>query len=165
VSVFLARLSFSQQRPYFDEYSVWMSMHYRCGGWGSVAGPARRLYLDRGIRVCERWNDFWTFLADMGRRPCRPRVTISLDRIDNAGDYEPGNCRWATPRMQTRNSRAVKLDPSRIKEIRRRILTGESKEDVAQAFDITATTVGNIAAGDYHWRVDPYKSLTVKSSS
>ena len=62
-----------------------------------------RDYYDRGIRVCARWSDYEAFLADMGEVP----DGLSIDRIDNDGNYEPGNCRWATPKTQRENSRRV----------------------------------------------------------
>ena len=81
------------------EYKVWVSMRTRCN---NPNDESYQNYGKRGIRVCERWNDFSLFLEDMGRRPT-PRHTI--DRIDSKGDYEPKNCKWSTYTEQANNTR------------------------------------------------------------
>lgn len=80
-------------------YSSWQSMRTRCMNPKSAHFER---YGARGITVCERWNDFRNFLEDMGERP--PGTTI--DRYpDKGGNYELGNCRWATMREQENNKR------------------------------------------------------------
>jgi hypothetical protein len=82
-------------------YSRWVSMLQRCF---NPNHKDYRYYGGRGITVCERWLDFVNFLADMGEPP----PGLSLDRINVNGDYEPGNCRWATASEQVRNRRPPK---------------------------------------------------------
>ncbi len=132
-------------------------MHHRCSGVSVLSECEPRNYFERGIRVCARWNDFWVVLADMGRAECWHRE-ISLDRIDNDGDYAPDNCRWATSTTQVRNSRAVKLNPAKVKEIRRLMLEGASKEDVARTFNVSTTTVLYIVT-NRTWRADTQKVI------
>ena len=86
-----------------SEWYSWQSMIIRCE---QPKSNSYQNYGGRGIKVCERWRkSFANFLADMGRKP--PGMT--LDRIDVNGDYEPGNCRWATHSTQTRNRRTYRV--------------------------------------------------------
>ena len=83
-------------------YLSWRGAKQRCTNPNAASYPR---YGGRGIEICSRWiHSFANFLEDMGERP----EGMSLDRINNDGNYEPSNCRWATPSEQNRNQRKGK---------------------------------------------------------
>jgi hypothetical protein len=82
-------------------YSIWAGMHQRCY---NTNNQHWKNYGGRGIKICRRWLCLATFLADMGHPP----DGCSIERINNDGDYEPGNCRWATQEQQNENTRRNK---------------------------------------------------------
>jgi hypothetical protein len=82
------------------EHKAWCGMMTRCY-WAKAGDRNYALYKGAGVTVCQHWHDFRNFLLDMGPKPS---AVHSLDRFPNGrGDYEPGNCRWATPKEQARN--------------------------------------------------------------
>lgn len=80
-------------------YQTWVGMHSRCYDENQ---PNYANYGGRGIAVCPEWFEYERFLSDMGERP----AGRSIDRIDNLGSYQKDNCRWATRKEQSSNTRA-----------------------------------------------------------
>lgn len=109
------------------EFSSWQAMRARC------QRPSHTYYKDyggRGITICERWESFEAFLADMGPRPS---LKHQIERIDNNGNYEPSNCHWIEAFQQGRNKRNNRLlsyrgETLHIAEWSRR--TGLSRETI-----------------------------------
>lgn len=121
-------------------YNIWTLMLKRC------INPRDRFYASyggRGIRVCARWRGptgFENFLADMGERP----AGMTLDRRDNDGHYEPGNCRWATRFEQAHNKRNTVLTWMLVHEIRGRHEHGESGVSIARRLGISRSSVSSV---------------------
>jgi hypothetical protein len=120
-----------------SEYNAWRHMNQRCY---SPNDRKYHLYGGRGIIVCQRWrHDFKAFLEDMG---LRPGLGYSLDRIDNNGNYEPSNCRWATAKQQSRNTRDNKLTLEDVIEIRNSV--GMTQQQLADMYEVSQNHISLI---------------------
>lgn len=123
-------------------YCVWTSMIQRCEN-PKVRSFHR--YGGRGIRVCDRWRgSFEAFLADMGEKPSGR----TIDRIDVNGNYEPSNCRWATPAEQARNRGNNVLTADGVRTIRDRLSHGERALSIARELGVGVRTVYSVKRGE-----------------
>lgn len=116
-----------QMRKRADLYATWSGMRSRCL---NPRNKRWRRYGGRGITICERWNSFEAFQADMGPRPS-PDHTI--EREDNDGPYSPENCRWATRREQSRNracNRFVEIEGQTYRAIDLARITGRRLDTI-----------------------------------
>lgn len=96
------KLSEKHGMVYTHTYTTWFTMRRRCS---DPKTESYKRYGGRGIKVCDRWEKFENFLEDMGEKP----KGLQIDRIDNDGNYEPGNCRWVTPK-ENANNKSKKKD-------------------------------------------------------
>jgi len=140
-----------QSRPrlrngkYRKEYQCWWGMLDRCLNPQNKVFPH---YGGRGISVCKRWMNFDKFFEDMGQRPDN---NFSIERVNNDGGYNPSNCKWATRAEQAQNTRATKLNPAKVAEIRSRHAAGDSAYRIAKDNKVTVTTILRIVRNET-WR-------------
>jgi len=118
---------------------VWRQMIHRCHN------PKSSNYANygaRGIAVCDEWRaSFNAFMSDMG---LRPSAAHSIDRIDNDGNYEPGNCRWATIAEQSRKKRTTKLSEEAAESMRRLRDACVSYEEIGRRFGVSGVQARNV---------------------
>lgn len=133
-------------------------MLLRCYNAGNASYPN---YGAVGVTVCEQWRaSFDNFLEDMGPRP--PETT--LDRFPSRhGNYEPGNCRWATRLDQARNRDDVKLSLDSASEILGRLEYGETTRSIAARFNISAALVSWVKSGKGWSELPPFQGKRPKS--
>lgn len=139
-----AGLNRSHGRRNTLEYRSWRAMKDRCLDKSHIAYPR---YGGRGITIHPTWlASFEAFFADMGPR----QVGTTLDRIDNDGNYEPGNCRWAPSKTQAGNRRMPKasgkwkLTPETVRMIRELHEAGQSYKDLAEQFYVSPLTARRV---------------------
>jgi len=129
-----------QNRP-TKTYRAWESLLRRCNNPKDVG---YKNYGGRGIRVCERWYNFKNFLNDMGKVP----KGLTIERIDNNGNYAPDNCRWATHAEQNQNSRNTKLNSLKVQTIKKVLAVPSSTiKDIAKIFHVSRSTIYDIKSG------------------
>jgi hypothetical protein len=130
------------------EYRIWKAIKTRC--LNPNADHYER-YGGRGIKICERWSlDFASFLTDMGRRPSSK---YEIDRIDNDGNYEPGNCRWVTHSVNVANH------PSRLSKSGYRgvLIVKSGRFQALISVERVRTCIGTFATADEAaWMYDQY---------
>src|SRR5699024_9698380 len=120
-------------------YKTWKEMRNRCN---NPNAHNWKWYGGRGIKVCVRWDDFLSFVEDMGERP----EGTTIEKRDNKRYYAPSNCRWATQKEQTRKQAHCKHN-GKVASLRNDRDTGMSYSQLARKYKVSKTSAARCATG------------------
>ena len=122
------------------QYRAWRAMQTRCYNKNY---ELYHRYGGRGIIVCDRWRkSFKAFYKDIGNIPFKG---AQLDRINNDGNYEPGNCRWTTQVINGRHTSTTKLSMQKAEEIRNKYQKGNiTMEELGFLYEVSRVTIGSV---------------------
>ncbi len=147
------RLKINKNKTKHPLYQIWVSMNGRCYCKGN---SEYFRYGAKNIKVCDRWLDFNMFVADMSPRPSKKH---SLDRIDGTKDYAPENCRWATPKQQSRNRKTNILTIEKARAIRDlNKLPSYTHAKLSRMFGVAKHTIACVVMGKI-WKEEADQAL------
>lgn len=134
----------TQTKPLRDtpEYQIWHGMKQRCH---NLRDTQYQSYGGRGIVVCDQWrHSFDSFISDMG---LRPSPNHSIDRINNDGNYEKSNCRWATAKEQAHNKPYTRLSDEDVLYIIKEYKLRKNAAELAKRFGVKRDYLTRLATG------------------
>ena len=142
VGVAVALRMTTHGKSYINEYGVWNGMINRCT---HEKHTSYSRYGGRGISVCKRWLSIENFIIDMGPRPSSIH---QIDRKDNDGNYNAGNCRWVLPIDNLRNRSTTKLNVEMVSAIKKQLSDGNiSQKQIGEKYGVHQGTISKISRG------------------
>lgn len=152
----IKRQRFRKNHPEYDRLrkNVWGNMKDRC------RNPNNKWYYcygGKGVKVCEEWNNFevfyeWSITHGYGEG-------LTIDRIDNDGDYCPENCRYVTMRVNNRNRGCVKLNKKKVSRIKRSLINNIPIKVLAHEYNVSNSTIYSISRNKRWSDVEPANSI------
>lgn len=135
------------------EYVVWKGMRVRCSP--KCPADAYQHYYGKGIRVCDRWESYANFIADMGPRP---GDGYDIDRLDSNGDYSPENCQWLLREANGKKARIAQaarlfakvFSAKRVRIVRWLVADGRSLASISRQEHVSWATIKRMLAGEVH---------------
>jgi len=133
-------------------YSIWQHMRGRCC---NQKNRDYEYYGGRGITVCDEWDKSYIAFS-LWAKENGYKDDLTIDRVDNNGNYEPSNCKWSTKQEQSRNKRNIVLDEKKVKRMRELKKMGLTPKELAKLFSLKLSTVENVIYNQ-NWEINKHK--------